>query len=450
MWNKSLSVLTCSGLLLLIGLNSIELPAWAQSATQEPLQAQAIHLIDLNQAFALAEAHNPKILAAQATLIQARANIGIAKEIPNPLLQTNYGFGATTYTLGNPQQVMMAETIEMGGKRKARTHLAQSQMTLAEFQLNDLRQDIRSQVRQAYVDLVSAKETAQMLGEQAKLLKSLLEIAKKRVEAGAAPESDVVQASLSYNQLIPQQASADGRIRQAHIQLNTLLGKTLPANYEVNARETASSKDVLRIRVQKTQLAPELDLPQLDTLTQTAFAQRYDLKAAQQQATVARKQVKLTQSLRIPDIQLGSGYSFLYNRASNPYFNQGAFVTLGVTLPVFHNQQSELQRDQGAVQQAELQVNTLQRQIENDVETAYAALQTALINVHLYEDKLLPQAEDLSHLAKLSYEVGKTGLPNVILAQQTAQQVRAGYLETIISYHRALADLEKAMGGPLE
>jgi cobalt-zinc-cadmium efflux system outer membrane protein len=452
MWNRTILGPVCSGLLLLFAvIYWTTMPCSAETSTLEALQAQAAPLIDLNQAFALAEAYNPKILSAQTTLMQAKANIGIAKEIPNPQLVANYGFGATTYVLGNPQQALLTQTLEVGGKRKARTHLAQSQLALAESQLNDLRQDIRSQVRQAYIDLLAAKETSKTLANQSNLLKSLLDIAKKRFEAGAAPESDVVQASLSYNQLIPLQASADGRIRQARIQLNTLVGKKLPANYDINDQEASSSKDMLHIRIQKNQLAPTLELPALDALTQSAFGQRYDFQAALQQVEVARKRVKVTESLRIPDLQVGSGYAFLYAPHNTmPHFNQGVFFTLGTNLPIYHNQKSELQRDRSAAQQAELQVIELKRQIENEVETAFAALQTAMVNVHLYEDKLLPQAEDLSQLAKMSYEVGKTGLPNVILAQQTAQQIRAGYLDAVISYHRSIADLEKALGGPLE
>lgn len=423
----------------------ISLSVWAEDAAQPPLHASAT--ISLDDAFKLADEHNPQVIAARNNLIQAQANIRIAREIPNPQLQAQYGFGQTTSKLQNTQQVMMVQTLEMGGKRRARTGLAQSQYDLALAQLNDLRQTMRSQVRQAYAELVAAQETAANLKEQEKLLKELIQIAQKRYDAGAAPQSEVVQATLSHNQIIPLQAQTDGRIRQDRIALYTLLGQSVPTDFELSDNTLPVSKGTLTIQIRKTRMAPELSLPSIDTLEKNAFAHRFDLQAATQQINVAKKQLTVTRSLRIPNLDLGAGYVFLNTKGE---YVQGVVTQLSVTLPAYHNQQAELQRDQSILQQNQTQAIALKQQIQNDVETAYAALQTAIVNVHLYEDQLLPQSEDLGQLARLSYQVGKTGLANVILAQQSIQQVRSGYLDAMIAYQKAWADLEKAIGGPLE
>jgi cobalt-zinc-cadmium efflux system outer membrane protein len=411
-----------------------------------PTLQGAVHL-SLSEAFKLADEHNPQILAARDTVLQARASVGIAREIPNPELQTLYGFGPTTTRLQSPQMVSLTQVLETGGKRKARTNLALSQMTLADAQLNSLRQDVRAQVRHAYADLVAAEETASQLREQEKLLRELIDIAEKRYKAGAAPQAEVVQATLSHNQIIPLQAQADGRIRQAHIQLDTLLGKSLPSEFDVSDKDLSVDNGVLKIRIKETRLAPELQLPPLETLEQQAFDHRYDLQAALKQVTVGQKQLALTRSQRYPDLELGGGYLFFPDKDK---LVQGVFTTLNVTLPVYHNQKSETQRDTAALHQNQALLTAMRQRIDNEVETAYAALQTAIVNVHLYEDQLLPQAEDLGQLARLSYQVGKTGLANVILAQQSVLQVRSGYLDAMINYQRALADMEKAIGGPLE
>jgi cobalt-zinc-cadmium efflux system outer membrane protein len=401
----------------------------------------------MEEAFKLADEHNPQVLAARNNLLQAQANIRIAREVPNPQLQAAYGFGPTTTKLQNTQQVLVVQTLELGNKRHARTVLAKSQYDLALAQLNDLRQTIRSQVRQTYAELIAAEETAANLKEQEKLLKELIDITQKRYDAGAAPQSEVVQATLSHNQIIPVQAQVDGRIRQDRIALYTLLGQSVPTNFELSDNNLPVSKGTLTIQIRKTRIAPELSLPSIDTLEQEAFAHRFDLQAATQQVDVAKKQVAVTRSLRIPNLDVGAGYVFLNTHGEDI---QGAVTSLSMTLPVYHNQQAELLRDQSILHQNETQVIALKQQIQSEVETAYAALQTAIVNVHLYEDQLLPQAEDLGQLARLSYQVGKTGMANVILAQQSMRQVRSGYLEAMIAYQKAWADLEKAIGGPLE
>jgi cobalt-zinc-cadmium efflux system outer membrane protein len=418
----------------------------ATPATTTPVLKASAH-VTLADALVLAEQHNPQIAEAREKLVEAQANIKIAKEIPNPQLQSMYGFGPATTRLGNAQVLMLTQTLEVGGKRRARTELAKSQAYQIEAQLESLRQTVRADVRKRYVELVAAQETAKSLKSQEKLLLELVQIAKKRFETGAAPEADVIQASLAHDQIVPLQAQADGRIRQSQVALNTLLGKSLAPEFEIQ------ESGMLKGHVEKTQgagaVASTLLTP--EALLQKAFTQRQDLQAAIQQVDVCKKQIKVTHSLMYPDIQIGGGYAFLpaSQKYGNPY-TQGVMTTLQATLPIYNNQRAEMMRDKSSLRQSELELAYQRQQIEKDVQSGLIALQTATVNLALYENKLLPASDESTQLSKLSYQVGKTGLANVILAQQAAQQVRAGYLSALLDYQNAVSDLERAIGGPLE
>ena len=63
---------------------------------------------------------------------------------------------------------------------------------------------------------------------------------------------------------------------------------------------------------------------------------------------------------------------------------------------------------------------------------------------------LIPQARTSLQLAQKSYEVGKTSLANVVLAQQVAQAVLSNYLDVVVDYQNAWGDLERSVGVPAE
>jgi outer membrane protein TolC len=62
---------------------------------------------------------------------------------------------------------------------------------------------------------------------------------------------------------------------------------------------------------------------------------------------------------------------------------------------------------------------------------------------------LIPESKKVLELAEKSYAAGKTPLANVILAQQSLQQVIGDYTQAVIRYQTAWGDLESAVGAPM-
>jgi len=440
--------LSCLLALSLVSFDCLPLPVIAQSVIQPPTSAD----LSLSEAFEKADQSNPQLLAARANLPISRAGITIAGATPNPQIGFQYGFGSVYTAGGNPQQVQLTQTIELGGKRSARLGLANAQYQLATVQLDTQRLGIRDQVRRAYAELAAAEGYAQALEEQTKLVQRLLLIARKRFEAGAAPEADVLQAKLSRMQLEPQLKQVQNRLRTDRIQLNALLGQSPQKGIDVK------DKSLFDLSVQKTELVPTLnaEFPPVDVLLARAYSKRLDLKTAQQQQEVARKQLNLTKTQRMPDLQLTAGYVFsTYTNAQdiplslNGSQANGVFVGATVTVPLFYHQQGESAQAQATIDQVSKQVEAQRQQVSADVQTAYQSLITALDNVRKYRSQLLPASREVTALAQESYQVGKTNLASAIVAEQADQQVRSGYLDTVTAYQNAYADLEKAVGEPL-
>jgi cobalt-zinc-cadmium efflux system outer membrane protein len=436
---------------LLVALSVGAPPAFAQEPAPQPgsapgtaaTQSQRFDL-SLSEAFEQADLRNPELIAARRNVELSRAEITIAGAIPNPQVAVQSGFGYVYSDQANPSQVGINQLIELGGKRNARLGLATSQVQLAQLQLDALRWSIRSQVRRAYAELAAAEAQARAVEQQVALVQRLVDIARRRFEAGASPQAELLQAQLSLSQTETLRIQALGQIQGARILLATLLGVTVPQ--EIDVRD----KGLFDLSISKTELVPEpsAQLPPVDALLERAYAQRLDLLAANQQITVARERLNVAQSLRTPDLQLSAGYLFTTLSNGQPQ-GSGAFFGVGVNAPVFYSFQGELARAQVSIDQSNLQVSALRTRIAAEVRTAYQSLLVSRENIRKYQTQLLPSSREVLSLAQESYQVGKTGLASAIIAQQADQQIRSGYLSAVVAYQSAWADLERAVGGPL-
>ncbi len=412
-----------------------------------PVQAQEPPTsfdLSLSEAFDLADARNPQLAAAQRNIKISTADITIAGAIPNPVFGVAYGFFDAYSLFSNLQQVGFTQVFELGGKRDARLDFATSQFQLTTLEFKALRFDIRSQVRRAYAELAAAEAQGTAIEVQTQLLDQLVELVRKRFKAGAVAEAELMQAQLARLQVEPQRTAALNRVKRARVQLNTLLGNSPKQNTAVR------DKGLFNLSLQKTELTPSptAQFPTLDALIARAETQRLDLQTALKQGDIARNQLRLSRALQTPDVQVLLGVTFNAAVNEDPHI-LGLLTGINVALPIFYNQNGEVVKAEATIEQANLTAVAVRAQIAAEVQTAYQDLTTAQQNLRQYQEQLLPTSTEVLRLARRSYEVGKSGLASVILAQQADQQIRTSYLDAVVTYQNAWADLEKAVGEPL-
>ena len=86
------------------------------------------------------------------------------------------------------------------------------------------------------------------------------------------------------------------------------------------------------------------------------------------------------------------------------------------------------------------------QRISAEIGRAALNLESARRQVEFYETRLLPDAEHVRQLAVESYQAGQTGILSVIDATRNARDVRQAYLQALLDYQTAVADLEQAAG----
>jgi cobalt-zinc-cadmium efflux system outer membrane protein len=67
-----------------------------------------------------------------------------------------------------------------------------------------------------------------------------------------------------------------------------------------------------------------------------------------------------------------------------------------------------------------------------------------------YRDQILPRATEVERMAEDSYRLGQTGVAAFLQALQSARDARLRALQAALDFQNALADLERAIGAPLQ
>jgi outer membrane protein TolC len=83
------------------------------------------------------------------------------------------------------------------------------------------------------------------------------------------------------------------------------------------------------------------------------------------------------------------------------------------------------------------------------IASALARADSAAARSRSYTQDILPLAQQEEAFAQDSYQSGQTGLDSLILALQHARERRLAGLQAAEDFQTALADLERAISGPI-
>lgn len=393
--------------------------------------------ISLPQALDLAVQNNIDYKSAKLNVDIAKNKIKEANRLQNPDINIFYNFGAAGR--GNPQQIGLSETIEIA-KRGARKKLAKSYLELAKQNAGYFEFDLKMDVREAYVNLVAAKSVLDALEQQQQLLEDLLNIAKKRVAAGASPEMDIIQAEIALNQMVTQVNTAKVNVKAASIEFNKVINPKEKTDIQFDSKdELFNDKDnFLALLTPK----PDVEIPSFDTISENTLKNRFDIRIAKQQIDAAQKNLKVVAKQRIPDLAIQGGYGYQNKSFSEDgTFKNGAYAGASlVNIPLLYTYRPEIKNAKIEVDKAYLNYMSTQNKAVKDLNSSYEKFVTAKLNLNYYNEKLLKSSEEMIKLSKRSYEVGKSNLTSLIVMEQSYKSIIVGYTYALAEYYNCWID----------
>jgi outer membrane protein, heavy metal efflux system len=386
---------------------------------RQPQPSPQASPLTLQSAFALAEAHNPSLTAARLGRAVDLAGIGVARQRPNP--EASFETARDT-----PHEVLsLAFPLEIAGKRARRVDLANATLarTTADLAVQGL--DVRRAVRLAYYELVAATAQVRITSDLRGLAERTRNAARDRFESGAAPRLEALQAELALAQADNEQEAAVGRQTAARTLLNTTIG-----------RAPDSAADV----------TDPFDIGVIPANPAALIAAGPDVAALDREIDEAVARERLAMAMRTPDPTVSGGALF----DAQPEFTYGWRFGVAVAVPIFTRHTAEVQVESAHVAHLRAQREARVAGLTGEAMAAATRADAARRQYLRYRDEIMPQLTTIETMAEDSYRSGQTNLTAFLQALLAARELRLKATEAGLSYQTALADLERALGGPIQ
>ena len=398
------------------------------------IQAQEKRILSFDEYLNNVKTNNINYLIEKYNVDIADANAKAAKVFPDPELSVSYANNQNwNLQMGYGIDAEMAYTLELGGKRKARIRVAESEKEMTEALLEDYFRNLRADAVIAYYAALKQKTMYEIQRSSYLRMSDLAQADSVRYSLGAITEVDARQSRLEAASMLNEVYASEGEWREMLVQLSLLQG-----NRQMEMPDSISGELVYSKQ--------DFDLQKLITAAQH---NRADLQAAIKSKEMSRNNLQLAKANRAIDLGLsiGGGYSSAVRNeiAPAPAFRG---ITAGISIPLklSNTNKGELRAAQLAVKQSELEYEAIEQQIASEVAQAYNKYVTTCRQVEQFNGNLLNDSQTILTKKMYSYERGETSILEVLNAQRTYNDVQITYSETLYSCVVALVELERACG----
>jgi outer membrane protein, heavy metal efflux system len=411
-------------LLLAVALGSaVAFPAKGQDTNAAP----GTNALTLDAAIRLSLADNPEIRMLAAGIASARGEVTTAKTWQNPEISVAPGFKSVR----DPSDTLfhgnfgLEQAFEWPGKQALRRAVAEKNVTVRQIALGGFRSQLAIQVRRAYLTVLAAREVITLRERRLTLAKSFVDAAKKKVEGGFAPEFEATKAEVEVVAAQKLLREAQARHAAARVALNALMGRKPTEPLTVTGALDGS-----------------IQLPTQSTLLEQALARNPVVKVQEAEAERTGLSLQSIRKSRLPDFKVGP---------SVEYTRDEQIVGLGVSLPLpfWDKKKGEIATATAEQEKALAELDKLRREILRDVATAAQNLTAAKESLAFYTPALRDKLKAALDAAAQSYSEGRTPLLLYLESQRTYFDTQTDYFETLQKLFETQAELESALGIPL-
>ena len=393
--------------------------------------AQAPVRITLDQAIALAIAHNHALKATQTQIQQSQAQEITAALRPNPNLTADalfipvepQNFNSNIIANVTEFDAGVSYLFERGGKRHRRIEAARAATAQTRDQVSDAERVLTFNTAQQFITVQLAESNLDLANQDLASFQQTVDIAQAQYKAGAISEGDLLKITVQLLQFQTDVSAAKVAKVQALASLRDFLGyDAVPANYDVEGD----------LAYQPLQL-------NRDDLLLKALKSRPDLLAARQGVLAAESQYALAKANGKVDVTGGLTYTHVSDQNSMG-------VTVNLPLPIFDRNQGEIARTQFAMTAAHETADAASDTVFTDVTSAYEAFNGNQEVVGLYTGGYLKQAKDSRDISEYAYHRGAASLLDFLDAERSYRATQLAYRQALANYLIAVEQLKEAVG----
>jgi len=329
-----------------------------------------------------------------------------------------------------------------------------------QYRLDDLKDDIRLQVAQAYLQIISNKEALKVSNAQYAVTEQDLKRTKELVESGVVPRGDLLEIEATAASQEQQIINNEALVTISKIGLAQLLQITDYENFDV-ADESfeVPPSDIL-------ENSPKV-------IFDKALEFRNDIKLAESNIDLAEKDVQIAKGANYPTLDAFFNYNTFYTNQfqltpdpvdpiNNPpvafradfidqlWQNDGISYGFQVNVPVFNgwSVKNNVKRSKIGLERAKLQMEATKLELENAINQAHVDVKT-FSKAYEAAQKNLEAREVAYQYQKDRFDVGLLNAFEFGQAQAQLDNARANVIRSKYDYIFRLKILEFYFGIPI-
>lgn len=379
---------------------------------------------------------------------------------------TGFSFNPTTNAATNNTVnsfnagVTAAVTLFDGLRNYRRVSLAKLNALATQYRLDDLKDDIQLNVANAYLAVVSNKETLKTIRAQYAVTEQDLQRTKELVDSGVVPRGDLLEIEATAANQEQQIINAESLVLISRVNLAQLLQINDYENFDVSDEEFNIPASTILENSAKT-------------IFDKALTFRNDIKFSELQVEAAETNLKIAKGAYLPTLGASFNYNTRYSDQSFipdveqsiiqgvpvsiiPSFGtqlsifDGIFAGLNLNVPIFNgfSVRNNVKRNKIAVEQARIQLEQDKLNLESTIQQAYVDVKT-FYKAYEAADKTLEARRTSYQYAKDRFDVGLMNAFDFSQAQSRLDNAEADVVRTKYEYIFRLKILEFFFGIPI-
>ncbi|HUE90147.1 MAG TPA: TolC family protein [Vicinamibacterales bacterium] len=378
---------------------------------------------------------NPAIQEMLARSRAAELRVPQVTSLPDPMLNVGQAIQRPETRVGSQLNTLsISQVFPWFGKLDLRGQMA-TQEAIASSQLYVGRQrDVIVAVKRAFYDLAYVHTAMAISQEERALLDHYEQLSQSRYSTGQGLQQAVIKIQAEITKVVSRLDTLNQQRVTLATRLNTFMNRPPDTPLPPVVRPTL----------------PDVDLD-LDGLYRLGDEHRQELLASRALTERSERGIDLAKKDYWPDVAIGASYTNILGRDVLPpppdNGKNALTVSVGVSIPLWREKyRAGVQRATEETLAQRRNYEAVQNEVEFAVRDQVARLETLRGQVRLFNDVLIPQAEEALRSTESAYQTGQVGVLDLLDGERVLLQVRLGNARQEADFLVALAELERAVG----
>jgi len=309
---------------------------------------------------------------------------------------------------------------------------ANSEIKASEYGFEQTQNSIKTQIKKAYFNAQAKQMLLKTAEENLQIASDFYKKAEIRYNVGEGSNLELLTSKTQFTEANAMISLAKREYHTALNHLNFILGY----NLEVDFQNIKFSDSLAYIKMSLT----------LDELINKSLLTNPALKKANTELESSEINKSIASMSYLPSFN--ASYLFQSRNSNNGYYG----FRLGLSLPLWFmfDQKGKVQEANANYMINTYELQNIKNYIVQSINNAFVDFVNDDIQIQLYKNELLPQAEEIFKTANLSYQAGEISYLEFLQAKFTTINTRTNYIKSLYDFKEAIINLEESTSIILE